>query len=55
VELWPRAGETFWEPVSGIKGDPRNGGDAITMMLWALENGYIQRWSCANEKHEGLI
>jgi hypothetical protein len=38
---------TFWEPTSGIYGDPLNGNDAITMMLWALENGYIQRWSCA--------
>ena len=38
---------TFWEPASGIYGNPLNGNDAITMMLWALENGYIQRWSCA--------
>jgi hypothetical protein len=38
---------TFWEVKSGITGDPLNGNDAIKMMLWALENGYIQRWSCA--------
>jgi hypothetical protein len=42
---------TFWEPASGITGDPNDKATAVTMMLWGLENGYIQKWSCASILH----
>ena len=44
---------TFWGPASGISGDANDKTTAATMMLWGLENGYIQRWGCA--KIIGLI
>jgi hypothetical protein len=32
---------------SGITGDPMNKIDAVQMAIWAVENGYAARWSCA--------
>ena len=43
--------KTFWEPTSGIYGDPNNESTSVRMLLWGLENGYIQRWSCAKLEH----
>jgi hypothetical protein len=37
----------FFQNKSGLSGDPMNPTDAISMMLWAIENGYLSRWSCA--------
>lgn len=41
----------WWESISGIHGDVNNESSSIRMMLWALENGYIARWSCAKIEH----
>ena len=37
-----------WERVSGISGSPDNRADAIRMAEWAIQNGMINRWTCAN-------
>jgi hypothetical protein len=37
-----------WERMSGISGNPDNRADAIRMAEWAIQNGYINRWTCAN-------
>jgi hypothetical protein len=39
---------TKWSKASGIKGDPRNAHDAITMATWAIGAGYLDQWSCAS-------
>lgn len=39
--------------LSGITGDPMNDTTAIAMGIWALEHGYIARWSCS--KLTGLL
>jgi hypothetical protein len=36
-----------WEAVSGLRGDPDNREDAIRMGEWAIENGMINHWTCA--------
>jgi hypothetical protein len=36
-----------WEAVSGLGGDPDNREDAIRMGEWAIENGMINHWTCA--------
>jgi hypothetical protein len=36
-----------WESVSGLSGDPDNREDAIRMAEWAIENGMINHWTCA--------
>jgi hypothetical protein len=36
-----------WERVSGISGSPDNRADAIRMAEWAIQNGMINRWTCA--------
>jgi hypothetical protein len=36
-----------WEAVSGLRGDPDNRVDAIRMAEWAIENGMINHWGCA--------
>lgn len=36
-----------WEAVSGIRGDPDNREDAIRMGEWAIENGMVNHWTCA--------
>lgn len=36
-----------WEAVSGLRGDPDNREDAIRMAEWAIENGMINHWTCA--------
>jgi len=38
---------------SGLSGDPMRSPDAVQMGLWAVEHGYLWRWSCA--KLTGLI
>lgn len=42
-----------FEQQSGLSGDPMNPVDAVQMGLWAVEHGYLQRWSCA--KLTGLL
>lgn len=37
-----------WERMSGISGSPDNRADAIRMAEWAIQNGLINRWTCAN-------
>jgi hypothetical protein len=32
---------------SGIEGTPMNPTTAINVGLWAVENGYLAKWSCA--------
>jgi len=39
--------KTFWEPMSGVYGDPNDKTIAVKGLLWGLTNGYIQKWSCA--------
>jgi hypothetical protein len=36
-----------WERISGIRGSPDNRADAIRMAEWAIQNGMINRWTCA--------
>jgi hypothetical protein len=36
-----------WEAVSGLTGDPDHREDAIRMAEWAIENGMINHWTCA--------
>jgi hypothetical protein len=36
-----------WEAVSGLRGDPDNREDAIRMAEWAVENGMVNHWTCA--------
>ncbi|HLV94468.1 MAG TPA: hypothetical protein VKS44_04700 [Candidatus Acidoferrales bacterium] len=36
-----------WEAVSGLGGNPDNRDDAIRMAEWAVENGMINHWTCA--------
>ena len=36
-----------WEAASGLRGDPDNRQDAIRMGEWAIQNGMINRWTCA--------
>jgi hypothetical protein len=36
-----------FEASSGIEGDPMNATTAIDVGLWAVENGYLAKWSCA--------
>lgn len=42
-----------FEVESGKKGSPMNDDDAITTGLWALQHGYIAKWSCS--KLTGLL
>jgi hypothetical protein len=42
---------TFWEPASGIYGDPNVSSTAVRMLLWGLESGYVGRWSCSAIEH----
>jgi hypothetical protein len=37
----------FFSGLSGIRGDPMNPNDAVTMAEWAIRSGYLSRWSCA--------
>lgn len=36
-----------FEASSGIEGDPMNATTAISVGLWAVENGFLAKWSCA--------
>lgn len=36
-----------WEAASGLIGDPDNRRDAIRMAEWAIQNGMINHWGCA--------
>lgn len=36
-----------WEAASGLRGDPDNRQDAIRMGEWAIQNGMINHWTCA--------
>ena|ERR1700691_3795918 len=36
-----------FEASSGIEGDPMNATTAISVGIWAVENGYLSKWSCA--------
>lgn len=36
-----------WERLSGITGSPDNRADSIRMAEWAIQNGMINRWTCA--------
>jgi hypothetical protein len=36
-----------WEAASGLGGNPDNRADAIRMAEWAIENGMINHWTCA--------
>jgi hypothetical protein len=36
-----------FEASSGIEGDPMNATTAVSVGLWAVENGYLSKWSCA--------
>lgn len=36
-----------WEAVSGLRGNPDNREDAIRMAEWAVENGMVNHWTCA--------
>jgi hypothetical protein len=36
-----------WEAASGLHGDPDRPEDAIRMAEWAIENGMINHWGCA--------
>jgi hypothetical protein len=36
---------------SGLGGDPMVKQDAVRMALWAFENGYLYKWSCARLTH----
>lgn len=36
-----------WEAASGLTGNPDNRHDAIRMAEWAIQNGMINHWSCA--------
>ncbi len=36
-----------FEASSGIEGDPMNATTAIAVGLWAVENGQLDQWSCA--------
>jgi hypothetical protein len=36
-----------WEAGSGLRGDPDNREDAIRMAEWAVENGMVNHWTCA--------
>ncbi len=37
-----------WSEESGIKGSPMSIRNSIEMTDWAIENGYLHHWSCAN-------
>lgn len=37
----------FFEKKSGLSGDPMSPTSTVPMMLWAVENGYLWKWSCA--------
>jgi hypothetical protein len=37
-----------FESQSGLSGSPMWSPDAVRMMLWAVENGYLDKWSCAS-------
>lgn len=34
-----------WSKQSGITGEPMNKTDAVRMAKWAIQNGYIKRWT----------
>ncbi len=36
-----------WEAASGLTGNPDNRRDAIRMAEWAIQNGMIDHWTCA--------
>lgn len=36
-----------WEAASGLTGNPDNRRDAIRMAEWAIQNGMINHWGCA--------
>ena len=36
-----------FEASSGIEGDPMNATTAISVGLWAVQNGYLSKWLCA--------
>jgi hypothetical protein len=36
-----------WEVASGLGGSPDNRADAIRMAEWAIQNGMINHWTCA--------
>jgi hypothetical protein len=36
-----------FEVHSGLLGSPMIALDAVPMMIWAVENGYLSEWSCA--------
>ena len=36
-----------FEAQSGITGTPMDSITAVQMMIWAVENGYLDKWSCA--------
>lgn len=36
-----------WETASGLTGNPDNRHDAIRMAEWAIQNGMINHWGCA--------
>lgn len=36
-----------WERISGITGSPDNRADSIRMAEWAIQNGMINHWTCA--------
>lgn len=38
-----------WSATSGIIGSPMNVEDAMRMADWAIDNGYLGRWSCARK------
>lgn len=37
----------MFEKKSGLSGDPMSPTSTVPMMLWAAENGYLSKWSCA--------
>lgn len=37
-----------WEAASGLTGNPDNRRDAIRMAEWGIQNGMINRWTCAS-------
>jgi hypothetical protein len=36
-----------WEAASGLTGNPDNRRDAIRMAEWAIQNGMVNHWTCA--------
>ncbi len=40
-----------FEKYSGLVGSPMNEDDAVQMAIWAIQHGYLYRWSCAYKTH----